>query len=954
MIFEVRVTSQTDHDSRGDDLLAEIKRTLNINSIKNIRTTKIYRLEGISKKDLKKFTDIVLWEPIDQKVFFGNSILKGADQKVEVAYKPGVMNPEVGSLLKAASDLGIKINAADSSWEYAFFGKVDKENLQRIINRLLVNQTIETVVTKPPKTLRISGQPGPVEVVPIRIMSDSELMELSQDRLFLNLEEMKVIKNYFEKIGRDPTDCEVEVLAQTWSEHCVHKTFKAKLTIDGKSKEPLIARIKKTINNNPKIVVSAFVDNSGVIDFYDGFAICGKVETHNSPSAIEPYGGAMTGSGGVFRDVLGTGQGAKVIASTDIFCFAPPDLSAHEIPPGCLPPDYLLRRVVAGVRDYGNRVGIPTNNGSIHFHPDFRAKPTVAVGSYGIIPKKQAKKGEAQKGDLIVTVGGRTGRDGIHGATFSSGEMTDRTINVSGSAVQIGNAIEEKRIIDAILAQSIEGLIRTLTDCGAGGFSSAIGEMGAKTGARVYLEKVPLKYTGLSPWEIFLSESQERMILCISPKNIKRALEICKLYNVEATMIGQFDGSKRLKVTHAKQVVCDLAMQFLHEGLPQRKMTGNSASRRIKEKLPPKNLNLAKMWTKIMSHGNVCSKEPIIRMYDHTVQGSSVLQPLAGQELDAPNDGAVIRPLLGKPYGLVITHGLNPALNIIDPYKGSVWAILEAVSNYVVVGGDLKNAALIDNFIWPFPDEESLADLDKSVDAAIDTAKMLKMPFVSGKDSLSSTYRYPEGKILKIPPVLLISVFGKIPDVKKTASSDFKKTKSTIVLVGKPDLENLGGTTYFDITGSTSAHVPSPDLKASAKVLSSITSAVRSGQVLAVHDISEGGLAGALAEMCFGGGCGAKIDLSVIIPKRLSHPERSEGPHRPDFILFNETPATFLVELENPQIAKKLFAKVPHFILGQTTQDAKIHVNLGSKNLCNLFVSQLKSAWQRPMKEIFH
>lgn len=954
MIFEVRVTSKGNQDSKGADLLAEIKRTLHINSIKKIQTAKVYRLEGISKKDLKRFTQKVLWEPIDQEVYFENSAHKGASEIMEVAYKPGVMNPEVGSLLKSAGDLGIKLAAADSSWEYAFFGEVKKSDLEKITKSLLVNQTVETVVEKPPKTLLISGRPGKVEIIPIRKMDDEKLSELSRDKLFLNLEEMNVIKNYFAKIGRDLTDCEIEVLAQTWSEHCVHKTFKAALTIDGKKKKPLIERIKSTIKNNPKIVVSAFVDNAGVIDFYDGYAINGKVETHNSPSAIEPYGGAMTGSGGVFRDVLGTGEGAKVVASTDIFCFAPPDLPRQLLPPGCLPPDYLLRKVVAGVRDYGNRVGIPTNNGSIHFDVDFRAKPTVAVGSFGIIRKNQAKKGQPKKGDLIVTLGGRTGRDGIHGATFSSGEMTAKTISVSGSAVQIGNAIEEKRMMDAIYELRDQRLIRAITDCGAGGFSSAIGEMGQRLGARVYLEKVPLKYTGLAPWEIFLSESQERMILAIAPKNIQKALDICKLYNCEASVIGEFDGKKRLRVTYSKTLVCDISMKFLHEGLPQRKMIGKTAVRRYPEKLPPKNIDIEKIWAKIMSHGNVCSKEPIIRMYDHTVQATSVLQPLGGVNLDAPNDGAIIRPLLGKPYGLVITHGLNPALARIDPYKGSVWAILEAVANYVAVGGDIKDAALVDNFIWPFPDEQSLADLDKSVDVCVNMAKILGMPFVSGKDSLSSTYRYPDGKILKIPPVLLISVFGKIPNVTKTASIDFKKTGSIIVLVGKPDCQNLGGTIYFNVTKSTSSKIQIPDLKSIKAVLNTITASIRIGEVMSCHDISEGGLAAAFAEMCFGGNCGAQIDLSVIMNKRLSHPERSEGPTRPDFILFNETPATFLVEVENEKIAKELFSKVPHYILGQTVASRSITVTQGSKKIASVNVNTLKNAWQKPMKEIFH
>ena len=523
MIYEVRIASKSQTDPKGQDLLAEIKRTLKINSIKKIRTAKIYRLEGISKEQVQKFTETVLFEPIDQRVSFNHPIFTDTAKVIEVAYKPGVMNPEAASLLKSAADCKITLKFADSSSEYAFYGKVTNEDIEKIVKRLLVNETVEHIVKTPPKTLKISGKTPSVQKIAIRNLPDDQLMELSKNRLFLNLDEMKVIKNYFKKIKRDPTDCEVEILAQTWSEHCVHKTFKAKLVVDGKDKLPLFERIKKTANFNKKLIVSAFVDNSGVIDFYEGWAVNGKVETHNSPSAIEPYGGAMTGSGGVFRDVLGTGLGAKPIASTDIFCFAPPDLPAKELPPGCLSPDYLLRKVVYGVRDYGNRVGIPTNDGSVHFHKDFRAKPTVAVGSFGIIKKSKAQKGKPKVGDLILTIGGRTGRDGVHGATFSSGEMTAETIDVLGSAVQIGNAIEEKRIIDLVLALSGENLIRAVTDCGAGGYSSAIGEMAKSLGAEVSLEKVPLKYAGLAPWEIFVSESQERMIIAQEPKNLPRS-----------------------------------------------------------------------------------------------------------------------------------------------------------------------------------------------------------------------------------------------------------------------------------------------------------------------------------------------------------------------------------------------------------------------------------------------
>jgi phosphoribosylformylglycinamidine synthase len=942
MIYELRIASKANIDPKGQELLAEIKRTFRNNSITKIRTSKIYRLEGIDKSDVKKLAENALYEPIDQIISYKKPIYK-SHKAVEVAYKPGVMNPEVASIKKAAKDLGIKLTAADSSYEYSFFGKIQEQLLGQIINKLLVNETIEHIVKSPPKTLVISGKPQKTKTIPIRKLNDSQLIELSKDKLFLNLEEMKIIKLYFQKINRDPTDCEVEILAQSWSEHCVHKTFNAKLTIDGKEKTSLFDRIKSTAKNNKKIIVSAFVDNSGVIDFYDGYAINGKVETHNSPSAIEPYGGAMTGSGGVFRDILGTGEGAKPIISTDIFCFACPKMNPKDIPPGCLPPDYILRKVVAGVRDYGNRVGIPTNNGSIHFHDDFRAKPTVAVGSYGILSKKSAIKKEPNIGDLIITLGGATGRDGIHGATFSSAEMTNKTMNISGSAVQIGNAIEEKRVIDAVLEMQKQNLISSITDCGAGGFSSAIGEMAENTGAKIQLENVPLKYQNLAPWEVFLSESQERMVIAVNPKNLKNIEEICNLYNVPFAQIGRITNTKKLLINNKKEEVANLSMQFLHHGLPRRHMVGTSSTKKTSEKLPKAIKNYRPIIEKIMSHPNVSSKEPIVRMYDHNVQGTTALHPFSGVGFDGPNDGVAVKPILSKPYGVITAHGLNPVLNNIDPYWGSIWALAEAVSNYVSVGGDLKDAALIDNFIWPFPDEESLADLDKSVDACVGFANLLKMPFVSGKDSLSSTYRYPNGKVLKIPPVLLISVFGKIPDVTKTMSSDFKSTSSTIVLVGQCDFKNLAGTIYYDVTKSQASKVPQVDLNVLPNVLSKITSTIKSGKMLSIHDISEGGIIAALSEMCFGGDCGAVVDVKSI-----------DKNSREDFILFSETPGTFLVEVENENVAKQLFSKIPHKIIGKAQKKKIINIKSGKKTIVSLSVEKLKKVWKKPMKEVFH
>lgn len=943
MIQTIRVYTSEEDDSKGRELLKELKAHHTVTKLNKIQTATVFRIEGISKKEAEKLTAILFSESINQNFTINSSLFNDAHYKTEIAYKPGVMNPVVGSIIKSAHDLKIKPKAVDVSILYAFYTKEKTFNVAKHIQSWgLFNPTIEMQRFKSPKTLQIKGRTEKTDIIPIRSYSDSQLIDLSKNTLFLTLPEMQAIKTYFQKIKRDPTDCELEILAQTWSEHCVHKTFKADLIIDGKKKSPLFKRIKSTAEHNRETIVSAFVDNSGVIDFYDGFAICGKVETHNSPSAIEPYGGAMTGSGGVFRDILGTGKGAKPIVSTDIFCLARPDLPASDVPPGCLKPSYILTKVVEGVRDYGNRVGIPTNNGSFHFHNGFRAKPTVAVGSFGILPKKFAKKQTPKQGDIILTIGGKTGRDGIHGATFSSAEMTNETKTISGSAVQIGNAIEEKRVIDAVLALRDKNLIRAITDCGAGGYSSAIGEMGEKTGARVHLEKVPLKYKGLKPWEIFLSESQERMVLSIDPAHLQDVLAHFKEYNVEATNIGEFTGVKSLEVFYKTERVCNLSMDFLHNGLPKTTLVGKTKQNTVPiQKTKFKKNDLKKLWMKVLSHPTVSSKEPILRQYDHNVQGTNALHPFGGVHYDGPNDGSVIKPLLNKPYAFIATHGLNPSLMEHDVYHGSVWAITEAVSNYVSVGGDTGDAALIDNFIWPFPDEESLADLDSAVDACVDMAATLAMPFVSGKDSLSSTYRFPDNTLLKIPPVLLVSVFGKIPDVTKTVSSDFKRSGSTIVLVGKADIENMRGTIASEVSNVNHGTIPKTDIQSLPKVFETITLNIRKGNILSCHDISEGGMITTLSEMCFGGDIGAEINVEELNPQSDEH------------ALFHETAGTFLVEVESSAVAKKIFKGIPYTILGKTQSRETITIKHGKNLVVSSHLDTLKHVWKKPMEELF-
>lgn len=953
MIQKIRVVN-LHGDPVGQALLRDIRQTLGFSEVTDVRTVKVFRLEGVHEQQARQLAEQLLCESITQRYVFGvgHTMDLGAQRSVEVAYKPGVMNPEAASILKAAHDMGIaELVAADTSREYHFFGTFPKGNLQAIIERLLVNKTVQRTICSEPETLHITGIPGDVARVPIRRMSDVRLSELSkQGQLFLNLKEMKVIREYFLETGRDPTDLELETLAQTWSEHCGHKTFNARLVVDGVEKEPLIARLKKAsrLLHEEMGVISAFHDNAGVIKFYDGYGISGKVETHNSPSAIEPYGGAATGSGGVIRDILGTGQCMKTILSTDMFCFAPPDLPSEEVPPGCLHPDYLLRRVVSGVRDYGNRMGIPTANGSVHFHPDFRAKPTVIVGAYGIAPEEFCQKGQPQVGDLVFAVGGRTGRDGIHGATFSSGEMNASTITVNSQAVQIGNAIEEKRMSDALLECRDKHLIRAITDCGAGGFSSAIGEMGEHTGVRVELAGVPLKYQGLAPWEIWISESQERMVVAVPPEAASEFLEICSMHNTEATEIGEFTDTGRLEVMYDGELVGDLSMEFLHHGLPQRTMVATMPKFKISRSPMPEPDDWQETFCRILAHGRVCSKESIVRQYDHGVQGTNALPPYGGVACDGPNDAVILTPLLGKPYGLVVSHGMNPVLMQRTPEYGALWAVAEAMANLVAVGGDPDQAVIVNNYIWPFPDEQSLWTLDRAVEGVELAMQMFGVPVISGKDSLSSTYRYPDGKKLEIPPVLCISAFGKIPDVSKTVSSDFKREGSAIVLIGNIPENSIGGSVYEELYGEGDRRMwPMVDMNPYLKTIwRGLHRHIVNGDILACHDISEGGVAVTLAEMCFGGHIGAKLNVNDLGNTR-----------RPDLLLFTEMAGCFLVEVEEARLRQNgknlMFKGIPHRVVGRTTNKLTIELSHGRDGYEVLDLEVLRQAWKRPMKEVF-
>lgn len=950
-IHEIEVSRKPDlGDPQGDAISRQIKNTFGLDV--PVATTQVYQVEGLTDADRAIQLAKILTDPITEDGLVGRSQttaaafvdginiqLRNGEPSVEVGFKPEMTDPRADSLMKVSEMVGSPVTEARINTRYTLKGaKVN--DAAAIAKRLLINPNIEQTILATPETLSVDSEPAPTEIVNMLEATDEELMELSKDKLFLNLEEMKVIQDKFRKLERNPTDVELEHIAAAWSEHCVHKTFNAKLMVDGKEEMPLFQMIKEATERNAgDLVATMFKDNSGGIFFYEGYVILVKWETHNSPSGIDPVAGAATGVGGVIRDIIATGQGAKTIALTNVFVVAPSDMDPSKLPPTAINPDTMLKGLAKGVESYGNPMGIPTTNGSVHFGETFAAKPTVLVGAYGIVKEELAQKGEPKPGDRVFTIGGRTGRDGIHGATFSSAEMTERTATVNSAAVQLGNPIEEKKFQDAIVEAAEKGLIRALTDCGAAGFASAIGEIGSKTGVEVDIAKAPLKYKGLSPREIWISESQERMVLALDPEKAEEFAKICKRYGVEATDLGQFTDNKKLVVKHNDETVIDLDYGFLNDGLPQRVMVANFQREMFAEPELEVPKDLDAELKKILSHGNVCSKLPIVEQYDTTVQGKSALPPFGGVKYDAPNDASIITPILGKDFGMIISHGLNPILNRIDPYRGAKWAAVEAVSNLIAVGGNYRETALCGNYIQPVPDEQVMGSLYQQVKSVCDFQDAMGMPLVSGKDSMSSTYRRKDGTVINIDPVVNISTLGKIEDVKKTVSSDFKKTGSTVVLVGKMDRDAMGGSTYYANHGIVGNTVPDINLSTFRDVGDKMFAAIQKGQITAAHDVSEGGLATTIAEMCFGGDCGVEIGLPDDV--------------RPDFYLFNETAGQFIVEVESPEVARELFGDTPHIVLGKTAVGKSFNVVQGEKNLLTSNVDELKATWKKPMQKIF-
>ena len=781
---------------------------------------------------------------------------------------------------------------------------------------------------------------APFEVHEVRLLDadNKQLLAISQElSIGLNTEEMKTVKKYFSGKGRNPTDIELQTIGQTWSEHCFHKTFKGTIITDrGKIKSLFKTYIAKATSElKPTWCFSVFEDNAGIIEFEGDYTIAAKVETHNHPSAIEPFGGAATGVGGVIRDILGVW--ADPIACTDVLGFGSLNYDYDKLPQGVKHPKYLFRGVVAGIGCYGNNMGIPTVNGGVFFDESYVGNVVVYCGCIGLLPKSKFVK-NAKSGDVILIVGGRTGRDGIHGVTFASAELTEESEEISRPAVQIANPIEEEKLKRAIIKVRDRKLGSGITDLGGGGLSSAVGEMANKfgCGVRLELDKVPLKYAGLAPWEIYVSESQERMLLLAPKKNLRQVLEIFEEEDVEAIPVGEFTDDETLRIYYKSCEVANLDIDFLFAPPRMEKVAKWNAAT-FEEPTFSEPRDLGPYILKLLASPNIASREKVVRTYDHEVKGNTVLKPLHG-EYGGPSDAAVIKPLENSWKGIVISCGMNPNYGKIDPYWMAASAIDEAIRNNTAVGG--RRIALLDNFVWGSPEKpDRLGSLVRACKACYEFAKGFETPFISGKDSL-----YNESPLGPVTPTLLITAVGITPDIRKAVSLDLKSPGNLVYLVGQT-LAELGGSEYYRLKGFVGMSVPEVHIPQAKNVIDVIVRAIDTGCIRACHDLSEGGLAVAAAEMAFSGGYGIKLQLRGV--------PRAMEIDRNDFVLFSESNSRFLVEVAKKHASKfESIAKgVSHSIVGEVTKESQFCVyGLECEKMVDIEVSELLNIWRHGLE----
>lgn len=954
-LFRVEIGVHPRHDDAvGRRVAAEIREAL-VLPVDAVRVIKVFTLNGLNREDAETLIEkSALHDPVLQQAALKplSAGAEMADWVVEVGFRPGVTDNE-GHTARDTAALVLRRDRASlavfTSAQYHIWGKLDRHDAERIARDLLANELIQRFriksrdewLAEPGFTAQAAEVSGvssdEVHEIPLSAMDDAALMAYSRENtLALSLTEMQAIRNWFAKddvraeritlgLGNDPTDAEVEVLAQTWSEHCKHKILASRIHYEDKttgSKET-INSLYKTYIQSPTASIrtrlgehdhcrSVFSDNAGVVAFNDTHDVCIKVETHNSPSALDPYGGALTGIVGVNRDPMGTGMGAELVCNTDVFCFASP-FHEGELPPRLLHPRRVMEGVRKGVEDGGNKSGVPTVNGSIVYDTRFLGKPLVYCGTVGLLPRllhgKPGHQKKARIGDAIVMTGGRIGKDGIHGATFSSEELHEGS---PATAVQIGDPITQRKMYDFLMRARDAGLYNAITDNGAGGLSSSVGEMAEDTGGcRLDLSRAPLKYDGLRPWEILLSEAQERMTLAVPKEKLDAFLALAKRMDVEATSLGEFTNSGIFHITYGDKPVAALSMDFMHSGVPQMELKAEWTPPAVsmESRVEVTGAEMASLLPRMLGRLNICSKEYLIRQYDHEVRGGSVVKPLVGLKQDGPADAAVLRPRLESEAGIVLSHGICPKFSDYDTYWMVANALDEAVRNAVAVGADPDRLAGCDNFCWCDPVESEktpdgrykLAQLVRACQALARFCLDFGVPCISGKDSMKNDYTGGGVKI-SIPPTLLFTVLGVIDDVNKTCTSDFKQPGDALYLLGETRREMAGSEVTAELNRDSrklGGRVPVVEAASALARYRALHKAITSGIVSACHDLSDGGLAVAVAEMAIGGRLGADVDISrIIAPEELNLTE----------LLYSETASRLLVTV--PAHKEEAFCKL--------------------------------------------
>ncbi len=953
---------------------------LGIHGLTSCHLARVYFLAADpGSEQIDQLCSLLLADPVLERATWQTlaapnpSITAGDVQIIEVAFRPGVTDIPARELARGMVEIGLPACEVATATRYEFTGTLSETDLRKLARGLLCNETVEHYSLGPiePHFGSDAAASDKVERVALTGLANDALLQLSKARLLsLDLAEMHTIQEFYEEIGREPTDVELETLAQTWSEHCVHKTFRAaidftwqdaagnvkeQMQVDGLLRQYIRAATERI---NPPWLLSAFVDDAGIIAFDGEFDLAFKVETHNHPSALEPFGGANTGVGGVVRDLLGVS--ARPIATTDVLCFGPQEFDYAQLPEGVLHPRRIADGVVAGIGDYGNKLGLPTVNGAIIYDEGYLGNPLVFCGCVGLLPHGRHPT-EPHPGDLVVALGGRTGRDGIHGATFSSAELTHETSETAGSAVQIGDPITEKGLIELIEAARDEALYTAITDCGAGGFSSSVGEMAKELGADVELTNVKLKYPGLTPWEIWLSEAQERLVIAVPPAKLPRLQALADLWDVEVSVLGSFSGDGQLRVRYNGTLVANLPMAFLHDGLPRRQMTavyreketgrqGEGETRDMGQETGSLPLTIDNspltidyfnpLLLALLSHPSVASKEEVIRRYDHEVRGGTLVRPLTGPQMDGPSDAAVLKPMRTWHHekAFALSVGINPLLGKADPYAMAVSAIDEAFRNLVAVGTDPDHVAILDNFCWGNPTlPDRLGALVRTCQGCYDGAVAYGAPFISGKDSL-----YNEFNGQPIPGTLLISAIGVVPEMGRCVTSHLKQSGNLLYLLGETKAE-LGGSLLYQQLEKTGGRAPTMPANPLTRYRL-LHQAIRQGLIQSAHDLSEGGLAVAVAEMALAGRLGAE----VILDKMTEGQDDNMIGDAALVALFSESNGRLLLEVKAADAAEveAHFGEVSIIRLGEVTAAQQLVINVGNEPVVSLPVTTLLTAWK--------